>query len=382
MIEFSKSYDEFSGRYQEAAKYGENLLPLSIAESNAVCPKFVQDIIIETLNKKPLEYARPSNNLYEIISQKNKYKNVKLGKQNIAFDLSALSLLVHAIKVFTDREDGIIVFTPVYFRFFELIKMNNRILYECQLKETENKGYVIDFDELEKIMSKSEVKLLLICNPHNPVGQIWDFPTLKKISLLAESYGLQIVSDEIHSDLAFLSSKFTSFMKLSDTAIIIDSPTKSFNTQALKIGYAISKDATRITLIENEVNKSGTGNPSLLAMQAMKSVYGSEGELWLKDYKKIIRFNIEYLENTIKKMMPDFSMYYPEASFLVWVDTKSQEKLIKFLKNLEMDNGVLVSNGCKFLDPKGTHFRINCGVDSMLFMKSCGIMVKAYNQVD
>ena len=143
-----------------------------------------------------------------------------------------------SVKAFTEKEDGVIVFTPVYYSFYSAIKLNGRKIIECPLIENEGR-YIIDFENFEKFAKEEKNKLLILCSPHNPVGRVWTEKELRKIGEIALENNLKIVSDEIHFDILMEGEKHTVLQtlseELSEITITCTAPTKTFNLAGIGI---------------------------------------------------------------------------------------------------------------------------------------------------
>jgi cysteine-S-conjugate beta-lyase len=380
LINFSDEYDEFSIEHQIANKNNTNVISLTIAQSNLICSEYISKKMIDVIRRQPLEYAKPDAGVFDLIINRNKYRNINLSHDNIIFGINVLSFIAYFIRRVSKKSEEIVILGPVYHKFRELIENNERICLECRLLLNNHDIYSVNFVELEKLMMRSQTKALIICNPHNPSGTSWGEKDLIKISELSKKYNVKVLSDEIHSDLCF-KDEFKSYIYYDSEAIIVDSPTKAYNVPALKIAYAISQNTDNIKGLEREITKSGVGSPGLLELNVLKAAYSPQGISWLKEFKEHCVYNLSYLQQILRTNMSKFHMHFPDSSYLAWINVGNSEILDSFLKNIYDDEEILVSDGKIFSKFNETHFRINCSIDKEKFQKSCEILVECYNKL-
>ena len=258
--------------------------------------------------------------------------------------------LAAAVRCLTTPEDAVVIFSPVYYPFSEVVRDNGRTLVEsCLLYE--NGTWQIDFADLERKLAEPDVKLLLFCSPHNPVGRVWTRAELEQVSSLCETYDVLIVSDEIHCDFVWPGHQHIVFPTLSEAAtqrtILCTAPTKTFNLAGLQISNCFIPNPEIRRRFNEEKNRTGysqCGGPGLVACQAAYE----KGEEWLEALKTYIQGNFEYLQKVLEEDLPQLRLTKAEGTYLAWIDCsglglnpEELENLILYEARLWLDSGAM-----------------------------------------
>ena len=235
-----------------------------------------------------------------------------------------------ALKAFSQENDGVIVFTPVYHAFINIIKYNNRHLIQQQLEIHENE-YFINFEKLEASMTGKE-RILLFCSPHNPGGKVWSVADLVKIAEFCQKHDLIIISDEIHNDLVIGSKKHVTFPiavpEILNRLVVLVSSSKTFNIAGGLMGNVIVQNPILKQKFQF-AHKAISTMPNLFGMKIAEAVY-SHGHSWLDELLVYLKGNAQIFNNGISKIRGLKSMEL-SATYLAWVDfssTKMSEKEI------------------------------------------------------
>jgi len=241
------------------------------------------------------------------------------------------------VRTFVKAGESIILQTPVYNHFFTIVEscgcnlVENNLIYE-------NGIYQIDFEDLETKASDPNAKLLLISNPHNPVGRVWTKAELEKIAEICAKHKVMIVSDEIHADLVFEDHQHIPFAKIAENydllSVTCGSPCKTFNLSGLSISYLISKDKNILQQIYKTLEVQETIYPNPIAADALIAAY-SEGKNWVTELKIYLWENYQYLLNFCKENLPNIKVIPVQATYLVWLDcsffNKKSDEISKIL---------------------------------------------------
>jgi len=238
-------------------------------------------------------------------------------------------------------DDRVLVQTPVYNCFFSSIRNNGCEIISNPLIYEDN-TYRIDFDDLEKKAADPKVKLLLLCNPHNPAGRVWSKQELIRIGEICLRNDVWVVSDEIHCELVFPGHTYTPFASLSEKfrmhSVTCTSPSKAFNLAGLQIANIISADADIRRKIDKAININEVCDVNPFGVEALIAAY-NEGEEWLEELKSYLFANYQYLRNYFNHHLPDFPVLKLEGTYLVWVDCsvlkKSSEEIVTALLEKE-----------------------------------------------
>ena len=289
-------------------------------------------------------------------------------KKRFGYEISPASL-IHSpgvvpsmsilVKMLTKNSDKILIQTPVYPPFASAVKDNGRELFENPLVKDEKGYYTIDFEDLEKKLSLDEVKLFILCNPHNPVGRVWKKEELLKMGELCKKYNVRILADEIWRDLIMPGYKHTPMASLSkdieDITITLFSPTKSFNLAGLQASFATFPRAEERKEFDNILGQMDVKRNNPFSLVAFETAY-EKCEDWLEELILHIDGNMQYVVDFIAEKLPEIKVVKPEGTYLMWLDfngTKiSQDKIQEFLINKAKvamnDGGSFGSNGKGF----------------------------------
>ncbi len=301
----------------------ESVLPMWVADMDFATGDFIIEDIKKRLAHPILGYTLRSKN-FNLSFQKwaKKRYNWKVKAGWLDFSPGVVTGLSVSILALTQKNDKIIIQPPVYHPFFESIIGNDRIIVENQLKKDSTGKYIMDFEKLDHIIDKS-TKMIIISNPHNPVGRVWTKKELQKLAEIAIKHDLIILSDDIHADFIYKDIEYTPLASLSeeiaDRTITIMSPSKTFNIAGL---------STSIVIIANEKIKKKY-NEKLSAMHlflgnifgatAFESAY-TKGEEWLDELLIYLESNVDLAVNFISENIPAIKVWKPEGTFLLWLD--------------------------------------------------------------
>ncbi|MBN1989454.1 MAG: PatB family C-S lyase [Bacteroidales bacterium] len=263
-----------------------SVIPMWVADMDIATPPFIIEAIRERLAHPILGYGfRNEAYLNSISSWLMQRHEWAVNNQWIAFCPGVVSGLNHAITALTNAADSIIIQPPVYHPFFHTVENNNRKLILNPLLEN-NGCYTMDFDNLEHHL-RNGAKMLILSNPHNPVGRVWSKEELSTLGNLCVKYGTLIISDEIHSDLIFAPHKHIPLASISESianiTITFSSPSKTFNIAGLATAFAIISNAQLRDKYKKELEKTGAGMGNILGPVAVEAAYTEQGAAWLNE---------------------------------------------------------------------------------------------------
>lgn len=241
-----------------------------------------------------------------------------------------------AVKAFTKVGEAVLIQQPVYYPFTEVIEDNGRKLVNSPLKLTDGR-YEIDFADLEAKIIANNVKLLLLCSPHNPVGRVWTEAELRQLGDICLAHGVVVVSDEIHSDFVW-EGKHTVFAALGEkyaaNCVICTAPSKTFNIAGLQISNIFIPNADLRRAFRKQVAAAGYSQVNTLGLVACEAAY-RHGRDWLEQVKEYIQSNIDFTADYLAQNLPQIKLIRPQGTYLVWLDCSA----------LGLNAGS-VSNGC------------------------------------
>ena len=287
--------------------------------------------------------------------------------------------LVQAVRAFSMPGEAVLIQTPVYYPFFDIIRNNGRLLVINPLIYS-NGTYTMDFDDFENKISSNDVKIFLLCNPHNPVGRVWTREELEKINGICARHGVIVVSDEIHCDFVWPGHIHTCFGLLNENAVITTSPSKTFNLAGLQVSNIFVKDTVLRDKLKAEINRSGYSQLNTLGLAACKSAY-TKGGPWLEALKTYLKENIRLVKEFLAAKLPEIIYIETEACYLVWLDF-SNYKLTQDELDRRITEGarLWLSCGTTFgADGKGFQ-RINIACSRAILFDALGRLEKEFKK--
>ncbi len=266
------------------------------------------------------------------------------------------------INYFTRPGDKMLIQPPVYHPFRRLIEENGRVCVTSPLRRTDT-GYEMDLDDLEAKFRTHRPSMMILCNPHNPVGLQWSRETLSRVAELAKQYGVKVISDEIHGDLVLWGRPHIPFLEASDTAaevgIALGAPSKTFNIPGLSSSWIVIKSDELKRGFFHWMEANEFSEPTFVATIATETAY-KHGAPWLEKAMEYIEDNIRAVEDFFAEYLPVIKPVRPEASFLVWLDCRGLGLPHDELVSLFVDNAHLALNdGAMFGDEGSGYMRFN-----------------------
>lgn len=286
--------------------------------------------------------------------------NERHGWQVEAKDLTLINGIVPglflSVMALSSTQDEVIVPSPIYGPFKMAVEMTGRKGVYVPLIEL---GYELDFDALEKSVTPAS-RVLMICNPHNPVGRVFTRAELEKLADFALRHRLWVVSDELHSDLVFSKHKHIPFASLNDEiaqrTITLFGPTKTFNIAGLKIGFAASQNPDLLKRFE-AVSAGLMGKPNVFAQTALVAAF-TEGDAWLTETLSYLEANRDFIGDYLKTNIPQIGYRAPEGTYLAWLDMRKLE--LENPETFALEQAKVALNNGAWFGPGGEGFlRLN-----------------------
>jgi len=302
----------------------ENVIPMWVADMDFKTPPFIMEAIRERLKHEILGYTvRRSEYFTSIIDWVRKRYDWEIRREWISFSPGIVPAVNLCTLAFTKPGDNIIVQPPVYFPFFPAVEDHERILVLNPLAENEGR-WTFDLADLERKV-RSGAGMLILSNPHNPVGRAWTASELRSVAQLCLDHNVLILSDEIHSDLVLPGYKHTSVASLSEeiSAITITcmAPSKTFNLAGMATSSVIISDPGLSARFNRMIEKMHIGMGNLLGTEASIAAYTHGGE-WLEQLLSYINSNIDYVADFCRENIPEIKPVRPEATYMIWLDCR------------------------------------------------------------
>lgn len=275
----------------------------------------------------------------------------RIEKEWIMYTSGVVPALSAIIKALTEPGDGVVVQTPVYNCFFSSIR-NNGCRMVANLLKYENQTYHIDFDDLERKTADPSVKLMLLCNPHNPAGRVWTREELLRVGDICWRNQVKVVADEIHCELVFPEHTYTPFASLGEeylqNSITCLSPSKAFNLAGLQIANIVSCDEEVRKKIDRAININEVCDVNPFGVTATIAAY-NEGEDWLVQLLDYLKVNYDYLCRFFHTYLPQISVTELEGTYLVWTDCRTLPFPSDTLQSrLRMETGLWLNSGTMY----------------------------------
>ncbi|BEP29545.1 MalY/PatB family protein [Helicovermis profundi] len=318
----------------------KDLLSLWVADMDFKTSNLLIDDLVNRARHGIFGYEYKTDDHHNaIINWYKKRHNWSFKQHDLYYAPNILSAISILIDLLTDVGDHIIIQTPVYYPFSKNIKYHKRIPINNSLILVDGK-YEIDFDDLEEKAKNSKAKLIILSNPHNPVGRVWKEYELKRIGEICLKYDIKIISDEIHGDIVYKNYKYTPIASISEDIANITmtclSPGKTFNISGLSTAAVIISNkeiAKKFMRFENKYHINTNNSFSLVAFH---SSYAKCGQ-WFDKFLVYLEDNLLFLKNYIKKNLPIITLIEPEGTYLIWIDLRKLKMKDKQLQKFIID---------------------------------------------
>ena len=355
-------------------RYGkEDLIPLWVADMDFRCGDFIIDTIKKRANEGILGYTVPSKRYYSsILNWLKDNHHWEIKQEWLSYIPGIVKGIAFVIMHFTHPCDKIIIQTPVYHPFRLVPLMHHRSIVYNPLIEKDGR-YKMDLDGLKKLID-SDCRLLILCNPHNPVGITWDKETLIELAEICYDHNILVISDEIHADMPLFGNKHIPFATVSEKAkensISFMSPSKTFNIAGIVTSYSIiPNDKTRKSF-HDFLHASELNEGSIFSYLATEVAY-TQGNDWKCQMLHYIENNIRFVDSYLKKNIPQIKAIIPQASFLLWLDCRELNLSQKGLNALFVEKAGLALNDGEMFGKEGIGFmRMNVGCPRSILEKA------------
>jgi cystathionine beta-lyase len=314
----------------------DDLIPMWVADMDFEAPKEVKKALKDRIEHGVFGYTFIPDSFYDsIIDWQFSRNNWKIEKDWIIIAPGVVPSIKACIQSFTSPGEEIIVQTPVYFPFFSSIRLNGRILVENPLKFSSG-NYRMDFEDLERKIN-DKTRMLILCNPHNPVGRVWKKEELERLGEICLRNNITIVSDEIHSDLIMPGYKHTPIASISkefsDITVTCTSVSKTFNLAGLSTSYLIISNPVLRNRYVHTAQRNGLLTTNIFGIIALEVSY-RYGFKWLDDLIEYLRENRDFVKDFLKERIPSVKTTELEGTYLMWLNFRELGLKQEELKNL------------------------------------------------
>lgn len=331
---------------------GENELPMWVADMDFQTAPAIQEAISARASQGIFGYTDVPEGWYQAYADWWKTRhNFAIERDWLIFCTGIVPAISSIVRKLTTPAEKVLILTPVYNIFFNSILNNGREVLESPLRYHEG-SYDIDFEDLESKLSDPQTALMILCNPHNPVGKVWNKETLLKIGELCSKYHVIVVSDEIHCDLTHPDCKYTPFAAVSEkcreNSITCIAPTKAFNLAGLQTAAAMVPRADLRHKVWRGFNTDEIAEPNAFAVDSAIAAF-TEGGPWLEALRVYIVENKAFAGDYIKNKIPKIKVTPSQATYLMWLDCSELPGFsLEIARFLREKTGLYLSEGGQF----------------------------------
>lgn len=330
--------------FAEERGYPADVLPLWVADMDFPTAQPILDALHKSVDHGIFGYSEVKDDYYRVVrGWFEKHFNWKPQSEWLVKTPGVVFALAMAVRALTEPGDSVLIQPPVYYPFFSVIENNNRKLVKNELLY-KNGHYEIDFEDFETKIKDYNVKLFILCSPHNPVGRVWTKRELQRMGEICIKYGVLVVSDEIHCDFAFPEHPHTIFTQtcpeLEEHSVICTAPSKSFNLAGLQVSNIWIANKELRHKFKHEIKCSGYSQLNTLGLVAAQAAYES-GEEWLTKCKEYLHGNLEFLRTFLQDKLPEIKLVEPEGTYFAWLNCSDLGLSCKELNNLIINKSKL-----------------------------------------
>ncbi|MBR1867550.1 MAG: pyridoxal phosphate-dependent aminotransferase [Clostridia bacterium] len=353
-------------------------LPMWVADMDfAVCPE-IKDALQKKLDTGVYGYQIVPEEFGKAISDWwRKRHGWEIAEEQIIFCSGVVPALTTLVKRFSDVGDNVVVFTPVYNIFFSSIENMGRKVYPSELVYNDGE-YGISWNDLENKLSHPNTTMMILCNPHNPTGQVWTKEELDRIGKLCRKYGVLVISDEIHCDLTLPGINYVPYgtSEYGKEGIVCVAASKAFNLAGLQGAAVIVYDKSLRERATRALNANEVAEPNLLAVEGTIAAF-TKGEKWLDGLREYLLKNREIFESEVEKNLPEVKVVKQKATYLMWLDvskiTKDSETLCRHIRKT---TGLWITPGTQYRGNGNTFVRINIACQRKVLIDGVNRFIK------
>lgn len=358
-------------KYDYAVERGKpaDVLPLWVADMDFTVSEEITKSLHAAVDHGIYGYTQPKDAYYNAITNwMEKNHNWKTKREWIMKTPGVVFALGAAVKAFTKPGDAVLIQNPVYYPFTNIIRDNDRrvidntLVYEKRVTEGKSQ-YSIDYEDFERKIVQENIKLFILCNPHNPVGRVWNREELQYLGEICLRHHVIVVSDEIHNDFVYPGFEHTVFAnvdpRFAEFTVTCTAPSKTFNLAGLQISNIFISNETLREAFQKEIDKTGYDEPNALGTVACEAAYRG-GQEWLDQLRAYLLENLNFLRTYLQEKIPQIHLVEPEGTYLVWLDCSELGISGKELDQFIVEKAGLWLDGGAMFGPSGSDFqRVN-----------------------
>ena len=341
----------------------EQELPMWVADMDFQTAPEIQKAIRERAAHGVFGYSIVPEEWYQAyMGWWERRHHFSMEKEWLVFCTGVVPAISSMVRKLTTAGENVLVQTPVYNIFFNSIVNNGRNIAENPLRYDGN-TYQMDFEDLERKLYDPQTTLMILCNPHNPVGRIWSREELEQVGKLCRKYHVTVISDEIHCDLTSPGQEYIPFASVSEncknTSITCMAPTKAFNLAGLQTAAVAVPNPNLRNKVWRGLNTDEVAEPNSFAVEAAVAAF-TKGEAWLDELREYIQENKNFAEDFLKKEVPQMKQVPSQATYLLWLDCREMLGCAaEFTQYLREHTGLYLSEGQQYGESGCSFIRMN-----------------------
>lgn len=360
-----------------------DVIPMWVADMDFAAPSAVVEAIRKRAEHPVLGYSYRSDNYWQsIIDWVYRHSGWKIQREWLDFTPGVVSGIVYALRAFTEPGDRIVIQPPVYHPFARQIHLNDRVVVNNPLRET-NGHYEIDFEDLDRKLAGA--KVLLMSSPHNPTGRVFTREELTRIGQLCVKHDVLILSDEIHGDIVYAPQKFIHIASINETiaarTLTFIAPSKTFNIAGLSTSVSIVPNPILNQRLQEEYAKTHADQGNIFGAVALEAAY-THGDEWLEQLLQYLKGNVDYVCNFLQERIPSIHCVPPQGTYLMWLDFRewgmTHEEIYQFLIDKA---GWGVNEGSMFGEEGCGWMRVNIATQRSVLKQAMEQLYQAWLQL-
>lgn len=345
--------------------YGEDVIPMWIADTDFKCPQPVLDAI----------RTRAEHDIYGYPCINSSYEKAIAGWQSrrfgwnvepewVEYTPAVVPAIVYAMRAFTNPGDSVVVMMPAYHPFHSVIPHSGRFIAPNPLIHNEEKGiWEIDWENFESLLAQPRTTMFLLCNPHNPTGRVFTREELERMASLCKKHHVFVVSDEIHSDIVYKGYEHIPFGSVNEDAanncVVCVNPSKTFNIAGFRTGAAIIPNRNNHDLFYAELENLKAYGRNIFGTLAVETAY-SQCDYYADQLMEYLQGNLEYLKSFLEERVPEMKMGEVQATYLIWLDCRALGMDHKVMMDFFLKEAKVALNDGYTFGPGGDGFmRLN-----------------------
>ena len=362
MYDFDKLTDR-SGTLSYKWDVAKDELPMWVADMDFEVAPPIKQAIVNRAEHGIFGYSCTPDAFFEAVSDYwARRHSYKIPTEHMIYSNGVVAAISSIVRKLTTPAENVLIQAPVYNIFYNSILNNGRNVISNDLVY-DGEGYSIDFADLEEKLALPQTSLMILCNPHNPVGRLWSSEELAKIGELCHKYGVTVLSDEIHCDLTLPGKEYVPFASVNEICERISvsavAPSKTFNIAGLQSACVFAKDPVLRHKVWRGINTDEVGEPNAFSMSANIAAF-SECDAWVDEMREYVfenkRIACDYINSNIKGMKAAFS----EATYLLWIDISGiAEHSVDFCEKLRRTTGLYLCDGAEYGEQGRSFVRMN-----------------------